>query len=117
MTLLAAIGLFAERYFSQTSHSDKLTETMTKLLFRVTQSSLDIPLPTHDIEVYPLYNTLHFTMCIFVMKKGSSMPIHDHPGMTVLRFVILFFLSYPYSKIVHGDMHVRTFHILDPAIS
>ncbi|KAJ3405150.1 hypothetical protein HDV05_006729 [Chytridiales sp. JEL 0842] len=53
--------------------------------------------PTHPIEFYNIYASPLFTICAFVIKKGESMPIHDHPEMTV------------FSKLVYGDLKVKTF--------
>ena len=38
-----------------------------------------------------------FTMCIFTLPAGATLPLHDHPGMTVL------------SKVLWGDLRVSAF--------
>lgn len=40
-----------------------------------------------DSEFYCLHESPQFSIYVFVMKKGVVMPIHDHPGMSVFRFV------------------------------
>lgn len=51
-------------------------------------------------------------MCLFVLKQFSTLPVHDHPGMTVLR------LDFCYdsisSKLIQGDLHSRTYEWTRP---
>ena len=48
-----------------------------------------------------LYRGLHederFSLGVFCIPDGGVIPLHDHPGMTVV------------SKVIHGEMHVRSF--------
>ncbi|KAH6559727.1 hypothetical protein BASA83_007447 [Batrachochytrium salamandrivorans] len=110
MPLLQAIGLFAERLFAApdsaaptTKTTARLLEGITKLLYKLTPESFTLSPPVYPIEFYPLYETNHFTMCIFVLKNGATMPTHDHPGMSV------------FTKLISGSMQVKTYEILkDP---
>ncbi|KAK5670777.1 hypothetical protein QVD99_002548 [Batrachochytrium dendrobatidis] len=114
MPLLQAIGLFSERLFAQptpthpppSAHTTaRLLQSLTKLLFKLKLESLAILSPQHPIEFYPLYETKDFAICIFVLKKGTTMPTHDHPGMTV------------FTKLISGDMHVKTFELINDSNS
>lgn len=46
-----------------------------------------------------------FEINVFVLPKGKSLPLHDHPGMTVI------------SKVLTGNLHLRSFSKCDEPAS
>ncbi|KAJ3106483.1 hypothetical protein HDU97_006270 [Phlyctochytrium planicorne] len=104
MPLLQTIALLAQRLFTseETLESkDALSDSLMALINKVTLNMLNVSLPPREaIEYYNIHSSEVLTICVFVMKKGATMPTHDHPNMTV------------FSKVVSGAIHVKTYEFL-----
>jgi len=50
-----------------------------------------------DIEYMHLYEDANVSMGIFCLPKNSTIPLHNHPGMSVV------------SRVLYGDLHVTSF--------
>ncbi|KAI9310781.1 hypothetical protein DFJ73DRAFT_771397 [Zopfochytrium polystomum] len=63
---------------------------------------LEPPIANGPIEYYRVAESETYTIGLLVLKAGQTLPIHDHPGMSVM------------SKVIYGDLHVRFFELLEP---
>ncbi|KAI8612266.1 hypothetical protein BC830DRAFT_1137551 [Chytriomyces sp. MP71] len=80
------------------SSLDSILAVLRLLLLRVSLPMLNVKIPSDDpIEYVHIFGSEAITMCLFVLKKGATLPVHSHPNMTV------------FSRVIHGDLHVKTY--------
>jgi len=56
--------------------------------------------PSAAVGYIEVGQTREVTLCVFVLKKGASLPLHDHPGMhdSAVKVVASRLLSMPPSQ-------------------
>jgi len=88
--------------------SKHVADTMTSLLNGVTAESLgvsaaDVPRRggRHTVFFQHILECPSLSLCIFVIPRGSSIPLHDHPHMSV------------FGRLLFGEMQVRSYDIDD----
>ncbi|KAJ3238659.1 hypothetical protein HDU81_007397 [Chytriomyces hyalinus] len=82
------------------ANADTVANVLRLLLLKIALPMLSVQIPSvNNIEYYHIWGSQSMTMCLFVLKKGSTLPIHSHPNMTV------------FSRVIHGDLHVKTYHL------
>ncbi|KAJ3060427.1 hypothetical protein HK102_009490, partial [Quaeritorhiza haematococci] len=102
--LMHTIGTLAHRLFNSKTppaQAARITTQLKALIRQVTPAHLALSPMQSPVEYYPIYESEVFTMCVFVLKKGVTMPTHDHPNMMV------------FSRIVLGDLWVKTYEFID----
>ena len=119
MALISKIAVQAYRTFhrggggSEQSFCQNLS-TLRELMGRLTSHDVNFdsglvsdPTPFDpDCGLAPvtfidMWKDEHFSMSIFVLKPGTRLPLHDHPGMHGL------------IRVIHGHMNVSSYSLLE----
>uniref|UniRef100_A0A7S0LJF8 Cysteine dioxygenase n=1 Tax=Coccolithus braarudii TaxID=221442 RepID=A0A7S0LJF8_9EUKA len=82
---------------------DLVAEAMEQLTPSMLALDAPLHLPPGKIGYQHVYSDARFSMGIFVLPAGSSIPLHDHPHMTVL------------SKLIFGALHVTSYDLPEAA--
>lgn len=102
---MSAIQRIARQSLLTFRNSDKTAftsnmEVLRSMVSAMTASDVNVAVPSPEIQVETskvlrtpvshinIYECPHFTIGIFIVRKGMSMPLHDHPGMTGLLKVL-----------------------------
>ncbi|RKP00195.1 hypothetical protein CXG81DRAFT_19820 [Caulochytrium protostelioides] len=94
----AACALFRPRPQAWSARDVAALQSLIgRLLSRVRRSHLRLRRPRGPVEYYAVLDDPAVTIGVFVLRAGVSMPIHDHPGMTV------------FSQIVTGGTRLATY--------
>ncbi|GLE01641.1 hypothetical protein PINS_up010475 [Pythium insidiosum] len=99
----AALALTVEEIAPIKALCDELTPAHFRLTMPETANS---ELPRHAgrrnrVRYQHISENELFSMGIFILPPGSSIPLHDHPEMSVI------------SRVLYGGLHVKSFDIVD----
>jgi quercetin dioxygenase-like cupin family protein len=98
-TKFSEIEQATKEYFQ--SKSDRSFKHLMNLLDSFETSSLNLRAPTNNLEYYCISESADYTIAVFILKKGETMPIHDHPLMTV------------FTKVLKGEALISTYAPLE----
>jgi quercetin dioxygenase-like cupin family protein len=98
-TKFSEIEQATKEYFQ--SKSDRSFKHLMNLLDSFETSSLNLRAPTNNLEYYCISESEDYTIAVFILKKGETMPIHDHPLMTV------------FTKVLKGEALISTYAPLE----
>ena len=76
-------------------------EKLKQVCSKITLNDLGVLKFSSEPEYYDILENGDFTLCLFTLQMGQTMPLHDHPNMTV------------FSKVVDGVLRVKTYEFMD----
>ncbi|KAI9006410.1 hypothetical protein DFJ74DRAFT_690721 [Hyaloraphidium curvatum] len=123
-SLVHDIALHAHALFTTPREAPQradLSRRLAHLIHRVEPRHLRPLEMVANVEYYGVFESDLFTICVFALRAGASMPIHDHPEMNVFRWVsspVAILLPADRdtppasSKVVYGTLHVTSYRLL-----
>lgn len=117
MCLIKRIVNQAFLTFQQNEKSYNFTSDLEKLLALVkcvTPYDVCLKVPKDDLQRRPFYQApashigiyegSNMTICMFIIRKGESIPLHDHPEMIGI------------CKVLYGNIKIKSYQKIHPSI-
>ncbi|TPX39074.1 hypothetical protein SeMB42_g06480 [Synchytrium endobioticum] len=103
------VAILAHRLFLPASspsynpftHNKRIADKLQQICSKITINDLG-PLDfSSENEYYAVLENDEFTLCIFTLQMGQTMPVHDHPSMAV------------FSRVIDGVLKVKAYEWMD----
>ena len=94
----------SEQLFAKKNRPQHIISTIRKLLDQVNAHDLNLDKIMANLDrscqwdSQPICNTSEFSLQLFMITKGSKIPLHNHPHMWVLM------------RVLYGNLHIRAYN-------